>query len=314
MQHIPALFSTAFAARLNQLCAMEVREAVDGEPLRPGVALIAPGNFHLVVRWRVDHYIAHVIDGPTIWHQQPAVDLLFKSAADAGAAPHCTAGILTGMGRDGAEGLLQLQQGGATTFAQDEATCVVFWVPCRRPPWESSGRRCSCRSTASPPTSLHRPPQASPVAPPPARPRRRPPFLMNPDHPPRPPAASPLSILIVDDEPVVLSALKETLERERLHVVVACAGPQALLLVVEEQDRSAIISTEKMREMPGLDFLIESRRLRPSTPRGSHHRGPLAADDRRRDQQGRNLPASSPSPAAAGGTDRRSPERLPSPP
>jgi two-component system chemotaxis response regulator CheB len=134
VQHIPALFSTAFAARLNQLCAMEVREAVDGEPLRPGVALIAPGNFHLVVRWRVDHYVAHVIDGPTIWHQRPAVDLLLKSAADAGAAPHCTAGILTGMGRDGAEGLLQLQQGGAATFAQDEATCVVFGMP--KAAWE----------------------------------------------------------------------------------------------------------------------------------------------------------------------------------
>jgi len=129
VQHIPALFSRTFAARLNELSALEVREAVDGEPLRPGTALIAPGNFHLMVRWCGHYHVARVIDGPTIWHQRPAVDLLFKSAADAGAAPYSVAGLLTGMGRDGAEGLLQLQRRGATTFAQDEATCVVFGMP-----------------------------------------------------------------------------------------------------------------------------------------------------------------------------------------
>jgi two-component system chemotaxis response regulator CheB len=134
VQHIPALFSKAFAQRLNELCALEVREAIDGEPLRPGTALIAPGNFHLLVRWCGDHYVARVTDGPTIWHQRPAVDLLFKSAADAGAGPYSVAGLLTGMGRDGAEGLLQLQKRGATTFAQDQATSVVYGMP--RAAWE----------------------------------------------------------------------------------------------------------------------------------------------------------------------------------
>jgi two-component system chemotaxis response regulator CheB len=134
VQHIPALFSRAFARRLNELSALEVREAIDGEPLLPGTALIAPGNFHLVVRWCGDHYAARVIDGPSIWHQRPAVDLLFKSAADAGAAPYSVAGLLTGMGRDGAEGLLQLQRRGAVTFAQDQATSVVYGMP--RAAWE----------------------------------------------------------------------------------------------------------------------------------------------------------------------------------
>jgi two-component system chemotaxis response regulator CheB len=129
VQHIPALFSKAFARRLNDICALEVREAVDGERLRPGTALIAPGNFHLLVRWSGDHYRARVTDGPAIWHQRPAVDLLFKSAADAGAGPYSVAGLLTGMGRDGAEGLLQLHHRGATTFAQDQATSVVFGMP-----------------------------------------------------------------------------------------------------------------------------------------------------------------------------------------
>jgi two-component system, chemotaxis family, protein-glutamate methylesterase/glutaminase len=135
VQHIPPIFSKTFADRLNQLCAFEVREAVDGEPLQPGVALVAPGNFHLMVQWQHDHYRARVTDGPSIWHQRPAVDLLFKSAAECGAAPHTVAGLLTGMGRDGAEGLLRLRERGATTFAQDEATCVVYGMP--RVAWET---------------------------------------------------------------------------------------------------------------------------------------------------------------------------------
>lgn len=129
VQHIPATFSKAFADRLNTLCALEVREAVDGEPLLPGTALIAPGNFHLLVQWSGGQYRARVVTGPQVWHQRPAVDLLFKSAADCGAAPHAIAGILTGMGKDGAEGLLRLREKGAATFAQDEASCVVYGMP-----------------------------------------------------------------------------------------------------------------------------------------------------------------------------------------
>ncbi|MEO6006206.1 MAG: chemotaxis response regulator protein-glutamate methylesterase [Opitutus sp.] len=137
VQHIPAVFSKAFADRLNTQCAFEVREAVDGDRLMPGLALIAPGNFHLMLQWQGDHYRARVTGGPQIWHQRPAVDLLFKSAADCGAAPHAIAGVLTGMGKDGAEGLLRLRDLGATTFAQDEASCVVYGMP--RAAWENGG-------------------------------------------------------------------------------------------------------------------------------------------------------------------------------
>jgi len=134
VQHIPAVFSKAFADRLNQLCAFEVREAVDGERLTPNLALIAPGNYHMMLNWQVDHYRVRVTDGPPVWHQRPAVDILFKSAADCGASPHALAGIFTGMGKDGAEGLLRLRQRGATTFAQDEASSIVYGMP--RAAWE----------------------------------------------------------------------------------------------------------------------------------------------------------------------------------
>ncbi|ACB73719.1 protein-glutamate methylesterase/protein-glutamine glutaminase [Opitutus terrae] len=135
VQHIPPVFSKAFADRLSAQCAFEVREAADGDMLKPGLALIAPGNFHLMVQWHADHYRARVTTGPQIWHQRPAVDVLFKSAADCGAAPHAIAGVLTGMGKDGAEGLLRLRGLGAITFAQDEASCVVYGMP--RAAWEN---------------------------------------------------------------------------------------------------------------------------------------------------------------------------------
>jgi len=135
VQHIPPVFSKAFADRLNEQCAFEVREAVDGDRLKPGLALVAPGNFHLMLQWRGDHYAARVTGGPQVWHQRPAVDLLFKSAADCGAAPHAIAGVLTGMGKDGAEGLLRLRELGAITFAQDEASSVVYGMP--RAAWEN---------------------------------------------------------------------------------------------------------------------------------------------------------------------------------
>jgi len=137
VQHIPPVFSKAFADRLCSQCAFEVREAVDGDRLTPNLALIAPGNFHMLLQWHADHYAVRVVDGPPVWHQRPAVDLLFKSAADTGAAPHAVAGVLTGMGKDGAEGLLRLRQRGATTFAQDEATSVVYGMP--RAAWENGG-------------------------------------------------------------------------------------------------------------------------------------------------------------------------------
>jgi two-component system chemotaxis response regulator CheB len=134
VQHIPALFSKAFADRLNSICALDVHEAVDGEALRPGHEVIAPGDSHLVVTWDGRDHRAHVRNGPAVWHQRPAIDVLFQSAADCGAAPHSVAGVFTGMGRDGAQGLLQLRNRGATTFAQDEATSVVYGMP--RAAWE----------------------------------------------------------------------------------------------------------------------------------------------------------------------------------
>lgn len=135
VQHIPAVFSKAFADRLSTQCAFEVREAVDGDVVKPGLALIAPGNFHMMMLWAGDHYRIRVTTGPQVWHQRPAVDVLFKSAADCGAAPHAVAGILTGMGKDGAEGLLRLRGLGAITFAQDEASSVVYGMP--RAAWEN---------------------------------------------------------------------------------------------------------------------------------------------------------------------------------
>ena len=129
VQHIPAQFSTAFANRLNGLCAMEVREARSGDELTKGLVLIAPGGKHLVLRWNGSRYVALLNEGPPIHHQRPAVDVLFNSVVKAGGARYCSAALLTGMGRDGADGLLHLRQNGAYTIAQSEATCVVFGMP-----------------------------------------------------------------------------------------------------------------------------------------------------------------------------------------
>lgn len=129
VQHIPALFSKNFARRLNDSSPVQVKEAEEGDKLLPGTALVAPGGKHLLLRWSGSHYVARLSDGPPLWHQRPAVDMLFRSAAEAGAGPHCVAGILTGMGRDGADGLLRLRERGAATFAQDEASCVVYGMP-----------------------------------------------------------------------------------------------------------------------------------------------------------------------------------------
>ena len=134
VQHIPAHFSRAFADRLNATCAMEVREAVDGDRLVPGLALIAPGNFHMMLQWTGEGYRVRVADGPMVWHQRPAVDMLFKSAADL-TSNYAIAGILTGMGKDGAEGLLRLREKGAITFSQDEESSVVYGMP--KAAWEN---------------------------------------------------------------------------------------------------------------------------------------------------------------------------------
>lgn len=129
VQHIPAYFSKAFADRLNQLCPMEVREARAGDTLRPGLALVAPGGFHMLVKWRANAYVVDLTEGPLVHHQRPAVDVLFESAVKAGCGPYAIGALLTGMGADGAAGLLRLRQSGAWTVAQDEESCVVFGMP-----------------------------------------------------------------------------------------------------------------------------------------------------------------------------------------
>jgi two-component system chemotaxis response regulator CheB len=127
-QHIPPEFSRAFANRLNETCAMEVREAQDGDSLRPGLALVAPGDFHMVARKAGAHFFVNVKTGPRVCYQRPSVDVLFHSVAET-AGPRAVGVLLTGMGCDGAQGLLKMRQAGARTIAQDEASCVVFGMP-----------------------------------------------------------------------------------------------------------------------------------------------------------------------------------------
>lgn len=128
-QHIPPVFSRAFAERLNELCAMEVKEAQDGDTLMPGRVLIAPGNFHMVLRKSPGSGVRVTIqDGPRVCYQRPSADVMFSSVAEA-AGPRAVGVILTGMGADGAKGLLRMKEAGARTIAQDEASSVVFGMP-----------------------------------------------------------------------------------------------------------------------------------------------------------------------------------------
>jgi len=128
VQHIPAVFSNAFATRLNGMCRVRVKEAVDGDTVSPGQVLVAPGNFHMLLRKRGGEYRVTVQDGERVCYQRPSVDVLFDSVADAAGADAIGA-ILTGMGSDGARGMLKMKRAGARTVAQDEASCVVFGMP-----------------------------------------------------------------------------------------------------------------------------------------------------------------------------------------
>ena len=128
VQHMPAHFTAAFAARLNSLCKMQVREACDNDSVVPGVALLAPGNKHMVLQKSGACYLVRLKDGPAVHHQRPSVDVLFHSVAR-NAGRNAVGVILTGMGADGAEGLLAMRNNGARTIAQDEHTCVVFGMP-----------------------------------------------------------------------------------------------------------------------------------------------------------------------------------------
>lgn len=128
VQHMPAHFTEAFANRMNQLCDIEVREAKNGDELKPGLALIAPGNYHMLLKNMLGKRSVVVKDGPKVHHQRPAVDVLFQSICKA-QSKNIAAAILTGMGKDGAVGLLKLKELGNKTVAQNEATSVVYGMP-----------------------------------------------------------------------------------------------------------------------------------------------------------------------------------------
>lgn len=128
VQHMPELFTRAFAARLDGLCAISVKEAESGDTVLRGQALIAPGNHHLLLQRSGARYYVEVKEGPLVCRHRPSVDVLFRSAARY-AGPNALGVILTGMGDDGARGMLEMKQAGAFTIAQDEASCVVFGMP-----------------------------------------------------------------------------------------------------------------------------------------------------------------------------------------
>lgn len=128
VQHMPAGFTTSFARHLNEVCPVEVREACDRDRVTPGTALLAPGNHHMLLQRNGMEYTVRIKDGPPVHHQRPSVDVLFQSVARH-AGSHAVGVILTGMGADGAKGLLAMRRSGAFTIAQDEHTAVVFGMP-----------------------------------------------------------------------------------------------------------------------------------------------------------------------------------------
>jgi two-component system chemotaxis response regulator CheB len=128
VQHMPAHFTTSFAERLNGECEVNVKEAQNGDHVVPGRVLIAPGGLHMLLQRSGANYYVTVKDGPAVCRQKPSVEVLFRSVAKY-AGSNAVGAILTGMGNDGADGLLSMRQSGAHTIAQDEASSVVFGMP-----------------------------------------------------------------------------------------------------------------------------------------------------------------------------------------
>lgn len=128
VQHMPEQFTKLFADRLNTRCALEVREAENMEKLSPGKALIAPGNWHMTVKRRGAEMVVELNDGPAVFHQRPSVEVLFQSVAQV-IGRKAIGVLMTGMGKDGASGLLAMRNAGAVTLAQDEKTSVVYGMP-----------------------------------------------------------------------------------------------------------------------------------------------------------------------------------------
>ncbi|MGE5406805.1 MAG: protein-glutamate methylesterase/protein-glutamine glutaminase [Methanosarcina sp.] len=128
VQHMPENFTKSFANRLNEICKISVKEAEDGDAVIRGRALIAPGNKHMLLKRSGARYYVEIIDGPLVNRHRPSVDVLFRSAAKY-AGRNSIGIIMTGMGDDGAKGLLEMKESGAFTMAQDEKSCVVFGMP-----------------------------------------------------------------------------------------------------------------------------------------------------------------------------------------
>jgi two-component system chemotaxis response regulator CheB len=128
VQHMPPVFTAAFARRLDGLCRVTVREATDGDSVIPGRALIAPGNRHMLLKRSGARYYVEIKDGPLVCRHRPSVDVLFRSASRY-AGKNAVGVLMTGMGDDGARGMLEMKQAGAATLVQDEASCVVFGMP-----------------------------------------------------------------------------------------------------------------------------------------------------------------------------------------
>ncbi len=128
VQHMPAQFTTSFAERMNELSQMRVAEAKNGDTVANGQVLIAPGNYHMLLRRSGARYYVEVKKGPLVHYQRPAADVLFKSVAKYAGA-NALGIILTGMGKDGAAGMLSMKKAGSINIAQDEASCVVFGMP-----------------------------------------------------------------------------------------------------------------------------------------------------------------------------------------
>ena len=128
VQHMPEKFTTSFANRLNDICKITVKEAQNGDAVLPGQALIAPGNYHMLLKRSGARYFVEVVQGPLVNRHRPSVDVLFRSVARF-AGQNAIGVIMTGMGDDGAKGLLEMKDAGAYTIAQDEKSCVVYGMP-----------------------------------------------------------------------------------------------------------------------------------------------------------------------------------------
>jgi two-component system chemotaxis response regulator CheB len=128
VQHMPEKFTSTFSQRLNSLCCVEVKEAQNNDRVQRGRVLIAPGGKHLLVKRAATHYFVEVVDGPLVSRHRPSVDVLFRSLAKC-AGRNAMGVIMTGMGDDGAKGIKEMKECGASTIAQDEESCIVFGMP-----------------------------------------------------------------------------------------------------------------------------------------------------------------------------------------